>query len=73
MLTYKGNSVLRIGLRARFNIPERGVFSLGFGKITKINRKTVLIQDEKFNEKDFFLVAKELIFETIQFEDSDVA
>ena len=57
---------LTIGVRVRYKVPERGGFSLGFGKVTKINRKTLTVEDEK-NGAGAMTVDKSLVFEIIKF------
>ncbi len=60
-------SELVVGVRALFRVPERGGASLGFGKVLKINRKSVIVEDEK-SGRGKLSVDKAMIYKIINFE-----
>ncbi len=61
-------STIIIGARVCYTVPNRGGHSFGFGKVTKINRKTVNVTDEKYPGEEKLQVDKRLITEIIIFE-----
>lgn len=59
---------IKLNDRACFSIPERGGISLGFGRVLKINKKTILIRDEKFTGETQMLVDKALVYKVLREE-----
>ena len=64
----------KLGTRVAYAVPERGGWGYGFGRVTKVNRKTVDVDVEKGpGVKTGARVSKELIYEVIDFGDRDSA
>ena len=59
-----------IGTRVCYTIPERGGWGYGFGRVTKVNRKTVDVDVEKGrfagDKYDGARVSKELIYKVVR-------
>ena len=60
------NFPFQVGTRVRYTVPERGGWGYGWGKVLKVNKRSVLVDDEKYGSGNW-RVDKELIFEVVKF------
>jgi hypothetical protein len=56
-----------VGDRVKYTIPVRGGMDLGFGEVIKLNRKSVLVRDDK-NGEGLRRVDRGLVYASVVFE-----